>query len=141
MNFHYMLMKTHSVLSRRISYRAQKELGLSLGQPKVLDCLLENEGSDQKTIAAICEIEPATLGSILVRMEEKGLIERRQLEGNRRSLYVFLTEYGKETAQKMKKIFDEEDSSALKSLTENEKEYLNVILEKICKEMNQNLEV
>ena len=136
MEFHYVLMKAYGAYSRKISYRAQKELGLSLGQPKVLDCLMENEGSDQKTIAAICKIEPATLGSILLRMEEKGFIERKQLEGNRRSLFVFLTEYGREIAEKMQKIFREEDERALQSFTGQEREVLNAMLEKISQEMS-----
>lgn len=133
MRLHYLLMKSYSILSRSISQRAQKELGLSPGQPKVLDCLLEKEGSDQKTIASICEIEQATLGSILNRMEEKGLIERRQFKGNRRSLFVYLTQYGKETAIKMRKIFEEEDNSAMEALTLTEQKLLNEILEKMCK--------
>lgn len=140
MDFHYSLMKTHSILSRRISFRAQKELGLSPGQPKVLDCLIEHEGSDQKTIASICEIEQATMGSILLRMEEKGLIQRKRMDGNRRSLYVFLTDYGKETALKMKQLFDEEDRCALSILSDDEKQFLNETLEKIRQQINQRLE-
>lgn len=37
MTLHYQLMRTHTALGRRIFARAQKELGLSSGQPKVLD--------------------------------------------------------------------------------------------------------
>ena len=140
MHLHYLLMKTHSVLSRKISQRAQKELGLSSGQPKVLDCLLENEGSDQKTIAAICEIEQATLGSILNRMEEKGLIERRQCKGNRRSLFVYFTPYGKETAIKMKKNLDEEDTAAMEILSDNEQKSLNEALEKVYQKISSDWE-
>ena len=139
MSLHYMLMKTHSTLVRKISYRAQKELGLSSGQPKVLDCLMDHEGSDQKTIASICEIEQATLGSILLRMEEKGFIERKQMDGNRRSLFVYLTDTGKELACKMKKIFEEEDAKALRSFSQTEIANLQKTLDILCKNMNQNM--
>lgn len=140
MSIHYILMKTHSNLSRKISARAQRELGLSPGQPKVLDCLIDNEGQDQKTIASICEIEQATLGSILMRMEDKGLIERKKLEGNRRSLFVYLTDYGREMAIKMQKIFDEEDKKALGSLSNEEIYELKKTLNIICKNINKNSE-
>ena len=140
MSLHYMLMKTHSTLVRKISYRAQKELGLSSGQPKVLDCLMDHEGSDQKTIASICEIEQATLGSILLRMEEKGFIERKQMDGNRRSLFVYLTDTGKELACKMKKIIEEEDAKALRSFSQTEIANLQKTLDILCKNMNQNME-
>ena len=76
-SLHYLLMKAHAMMQRCIFAEAQK-IGLSSGQPKVLDYLYSHEGSDQKTIAAYCEIEPATLASILLRMEQKQLIERRQ---------------------------------------------------------------
>jgi DNA-binding MarR family transcriptional regulator len=123
------------MLIRKISYRAQNELGLTSGQPKVLDCLLDYEGSDQKTIASICEIEQATLGSILTRMEDKGLIERRKKTGNRRSLFVYFTEYGRDVAEKMRVIFEEEDRNSTEILSAEECELLNKMLEKICKKM------
>ena len=64
-SLHYLLMKTHTVLQRRISSRAS-EMGLTPGQPKVLDYLFRYGESDQKTIASYCEIEQATAGSILI---------------------------------------------------------------------------
>ena len=79
-SLHYLLMKSHAMLSRRILSEAGR-LGLTPGQPKVLEFLLRHGESDQKTIAAYCEIEPATVGSILLRMEEGGLILRRQKAG------------------------------------------------------------
>jgi DNA-binding MarR family transcriptional regulator len=140
MQFHYTIMKTHSMLIRKISYRAQNELGLTSGQPKVLDCLLDYEGSDQKTIASVCEIEQATLGSILTRMEDKGLIERRKQVGNRRSLFVYFTEQGRDIAEKMRVIFEEEDKAATEILSDEECSYLNEMLEKICKKMVKDSE-
>lgn len=66
-SLHYLLMKTHSMLSRGILSEAAK-IGLTPGQPKILEFLLAKTEADQKTIAAYCEIEPATVGSILLRM-------------------------------------------------------------------------
>ena len=64
---HYLLMKAHVNLNRWILNEAA-ELGLSPGQPKVLEYLMEWGESNQKTIADYCEIEQATVGSILTRM-------------------------------------------------------------------------
>ncbi len=131
-SLHYLLMKSHATLSRRISARAQQEIGLSSGQPKVLDFLIDHEGSDQKTIAINCEIEQATLGSILLRMEEKGLIERRRQNGNRRSLFVYLTDTGRKAAAEMQKIFTEEDKTAAEKLTAGQLAELLRMLDLIC---------
>lgn len=135
-SLHYLLMKTHSVMQRCIFNEAQK-IGLSSGQPKVLDYLYNCEGSDQKTIAAYCEIEPATLASILLRMEQKGLIERRKKDGNRRSLFVYLTEKGRVVAEQMHAIFEQYDCLASESLSIEETEAVKNLLEKICDNLNR----
>ena len=47
-SLHYLLMKSHAMLSRRILSEASR-LGLTPGQPKVLEFLLRHGESDQKT--------------------------------------------------------------------------------------------
>lgn len=128
---HYLLMKTHTLLQRKIISEATK-LGLSSGQPKILDCLSEYEGSDQKTIAEYCEIEQATAGSILTGMENTGLIVRKQKQGNRRSLFIYLTDKGKTVSKDMKAVFDNADLQATSALSEQELEQLKSLLNKIC---------
>ena len=71
-SLHYLLMKSHALFSRKVLSEVSK-IGLTAGQPKVLDFLQDRGEADQKTIAAHCEIEPATVGSILLRMERAGL--------------------------------------------------------------------
>lgn len=134
-SLHYLLMKSHSVMQRKIYSEAQK-IGLTSGQPKILDYLNDHEGSDQKTIAGYCEIEPATLGSILLRMEQKGLIERRQENGNRRSWFVYLTDSGKDACEKMHDIFIQKDEQAIKGLEVEEIDILKKTLTKICENLD-----
>ena len=138
-SLHYLLMKAHTMLQRRITAEAEK-IGLSSGQPKVLDYLLQYEGSDQKTIAAYCEIEQATVGSILTRMESGGLVERRQREGNRRSLYVYLTDSGRRAAEDMRAVFAQADSRAAGGLSQQELAQLKYLLGKVCGELQKESE-
>lgn len=130
-SLHYSLMKAHTMLNRRILCRAQS-IGLTPGQPKILEYLSANDGADQKTIAAHCEIEQATVGSILLRMEQAALVERRQMPGNRRSLFVFLTDKGKNAARTMEEIFAESEQAACHNLTDGETAQLERLLEKVC---------
>src|SRR5699024_11492859 len=83
LSYHYMLMANHVILQKKL-FLSLKDTGLTLGQPKVLDFLQEKDGAAQKEIAAACHIEPASLTTILNGMEEKGLIQRKSLNGNRR---------------------------------------------------------
>lgn len=105
-SFHQLIMKTHLSFAKRVLAETQK-LGLSAGQPKILEFLLEVDSVEQKTIAIHCEIEPAMVGTILLGMESKGLIVRKRENDNRRSLFVSLTPQGREYALKVKGILTE----------------------------------
>lgn len=133
-DLHYLLMKSNALFLREISSEARK-IGLTSGQPKILDFLLKYEEADQKTIASYCEIEQATVGSILLRMENSGLIQRRQKDGNRRSLYVSLTNSGKDAAMLLADIFQKVETKATAALSEQEIKTLHILLEKICATM------
>ncbi len=130
-NLHYLLMKANSMFARKVMYEANK-IGLTSGQPKVLYFLSKFKEADQKTIANYLEIEPATVGSILLGMEKSGLIERKQREGNRRSLYVSLTEKGVEVSNNMEKIFEDTENIATDRLSEKDKEKLKKLLIEMC---------
>ena len=129
-SLHYLLMKSHLMLSKKILAEAAK-IGLTAGQPKVLDFLRVHEEEKKKTIASYCEIEQATAGSILLRMEKAGLIVRRQHEGNRRSLFVSLTDKGKEAARQTELIFRQAEEPVAAVLTEEEQEMLKELLIKV----------
>ena len=133
--FHHLLMKTYFRLHRKVMAEAQK-IGLTTGQPKVLECLSEEDGIDQATVASRCQIEPATAGSLLLRMEEAGLIMRRREEGNRRSLIVRLTPKGRERAEQIRAIFLAAEERALRRLTQSERSELRRMLARACEDMN-----
>ena len=116
-----------------------KKASLTAGQPKVLDYLKDHDGAGQKEIAAACHIEPATLTSVLNRMEEKGMIERRMRNGNRRSLYVFLTEKGKELSDVVEREFDRAEEQALAGFSPEEREEGRRMLRRICENLTENV--
>lgn len=119
-SFHYLLMANQALLQKRL-LSGLKDTCLSPGQPKVLEYLKEHNGASQKEIARGCHIEAASLTSILGRMEEKGMIERKMLNGNRRSLYVFLTEKGNELQQAVEKEFEVLEEEAFGGISKEEK--------------------
>ena len=105
-SLHYLTMANQMLIQKRLLERV-KASGLTLGQPKVLDYLKDHDGASQKEIAAGCFIEAGSLTSILNRMEEKGLIERRMLNGNRRTFHIFMTESGKKSQKLVEEAFVE----------------------------------
>ena len=133
-SLHYLLMKTNAMFNRRILVQAG-QLGLTAGQPKVLECLSRCGEADQRTIASYCEIEPATVGSILLRMEQEGLVLRRQRDEDRRARFVSLTERGSQAAKEMAEGFRRVDEGAERALTPQELEQLKALLQKLWETM------
>lgn len=128
-SFHYLLMANQAILHKKLLSKL-KETELTLGQPKVLDYLKEHDGASQKEIALNCHIEPPSLTSILNRMEEKGMIMRTILNGNRRSSYIFLTESGKKLQLAVDDAFFSLEQTAFHNIPDFEKEqFMNTFLQ------------
>lgn len=89
---------------------------LRTGEPKILEFLAEHESCEQKEIAAGCNLDSASVTGILRRMEARNLVKRETRNGNRRSLYVSMTEYGKEMDKDVEETFTFVDNLAIKGL-------------------------
>jgi len=103
-----------------------QKLNLSTGQPKVLSILLQNEGFLQKDLAERCHVEPATMTSLLGKLEKDGLIYKKPVyvSGNKRANSIYLTEKGRKLAIKINQIVDEIEEKSYKNFTETEKQLL-----------------
>lgn len=116
---HYLIM-ANQMLVQRALMEELKDTGLTIGQPKILDYLKDHDGSNQKEIAKACFLEAGSLTTILNKMEEKGLIQRRILNGNRRSFHIFMTEEGKKKQQLVDEAFEEVEKKALEHVSGEE---------------------
>lgn len=121
MKFHYMLMADQSIYQKKLMQKLA-DTELTLGQPKVLEYLSENDGANQKDIATACFMEPASITFIINGMETKGLVERRRMNGNRRNYYVFLTDKGKEMYGQVEAAFVELEKETFAEFTDEETE-------------------
>ena len=127
-SFHYLSMANHMMVQKKLMEQL-KDTGLTLGQSKVLDYLKDHDGASQKEIAAGCLIEAGSLTSILNRMEEKGLIERKMLNGNRRTFHIFMTESGKKNQKLVEETFEKIEETALNNVSEEEqKVFMEIFL-------------
>lgn len=133
-SFHYLLMAAQALFQRSVMVELNGS-GLTAGQPKVLDYLGLHDGSVQKSIAAGCQIDPATLTGLLNRMEEKGLIRRCNEQGDRRSLHVYLTDQGREKQREVRQTLERQTQTVLAKLDETQRAQLLDILFQICSSM------
>lgn len=139
-SFHYMIMVNQSLFQKKV-LDVLSPYKLTAGQPKVLDYLGKHNGCIQKAIATGCQIEPATLTGILSRMEEKKLIKRQTKDGNKRSLYVYLTDEGKRLQEIVNDTFEKVENEILSGISESEKEQFINTFFKICNNMTNTEEL
>ncbi|MDD3220674.1 MAG: MarR family transcriptional regulator [Lachnospiraceae bacterium] len=132
LSYHYLMLLNQSAFQKQV-YEHLEHLDMSIGQPKILDFLLDEDGCIQKKIAIGCQIEPASVTSILAKMEKEEYVRREQEGGNRRSLYVYLTPKGKEAAYEVRRVMEEIEEKALKELSKEERELLLTLLKKANK--------
>lgn len=136
MSLHYLSMANQMLIQKRLLEKL-KNSGLTLGQPKVLDYLKDHDGASQKEIAAACFIEAGSLTSILNRMEEKGLIERRTLNGNRRTFHIFMTESGKKNQKLVEDSFVDIEKKAWSDISREDAEAFMRIYHKIYTNLSE----
>lgn len=134
-SLHYRLRTCHTNCQKAIIHHIKQTTELRPGEPKILEFLAEHEPCEQKEIAAGCGLDSASVTGILGRMESRGLVERKMKPGNRRSLYVTMTEHGKTLHEEVEKTFYLVDQAAEKGLTQPEKEEFTRLLQLV----NQNL--
>lgn len=90
-------------LHRRLSAAVASELrriGLSIPQFDLLSTLTEREGLTQQELAQRLYVTKGNVSGLVDRLVEAGLVERRTIEGDRRSHALYLTESGRELAEK-----------------------------------------
>jgi DNA-binding MarR family transcriptional regulator len=78
------------LLRRRFDERARC-LGVSRAQWQVLFALSRNEGINQAGLAEAVDVETITVGRMVDRLAEAGLVERRADPADRRAWRLFLT--------------------------------------------------
>lgn len=132
--YHKLAIENQSMFTK-ILFEKLKGSGLTQGQPKILEYLFDNDGAVQKDIAAACFIEPATVTSLLSRMENNGLITREMKKENRRFLYVYLTEKGRNEYDRIKAAFEASERTVFEGFDEEERSVCINMLRRI----NQNL--
>ncbi len=134
MSYHKLMLENQTMFTKMV-FEQLSDRQLSVGQPKVLEYLFTHDGAIQKTIAQACQIEPATVTSLLSRMEKSGLIERKYKDDDKRYICVYLTESGRNESECVVNAFNIVEKIALRNFAETEKEQFKFFLKRV----NSNL--
>ena len=109
------------------------EMGLTVGegQPRILNCLMEQGEMSQRELADACMFDVTTLSRTLDKMEKAGLVTRKVNPASRRAHLIALTPEGKEKAGRVQEQFAWLDQVLWGDIEEKEMESLYRTLEKI----------
>ncbi len=138
-SLHYLIMANQMLVQKSLMEEL-KGSSLTSGQPKILDYLKDHNGSNQKEIAQACFLEAGSLTSILNKMEEKDLVKRKILNGNRRSFHIFLTEKGFQQQILVQQSFQSIEKIALKNVSEEERQTFLSISIKMYENLKEQIQ-
>lgn len=107
------------------------------GQQRVIAMVAMKEGITQKDLAFLLGIRPQTLGEMLHRLEERGLVERKKSQADGRAIEVYLTDEGRTRAQEIAERRKLAAADLFAVLTDEEKQQLVDILDKLGAELDK----
>ena len=125
--FGFLVHDISRMLRKRFDRRA-RDIGLTKSQWIVLAHLARHEGIHQGGLADVLELEPATLGRHLDRLEDTGWIERRPDPADRRTWRLHLTEKAAPVLERMGDLVEVTTQEALMGLDAEERERLQASL-------------
>ncbi|OYQ24750.1 transcriptional regulator [Sandarakinorhabdus cyanobacteriorum] len=118
------------LLRRRFDARA-RAIGVSRAQWQVLIALARSEGSSQAALAERLEVETITVGRMVDRLEEAGLVERRPDPADRRAWQLFLTARANDLLLDLQPVADAVRAEMLAGLSEAEQAELHRLLSRL----------
>jgi DNA-binding MarR family transcriptional regulator len=90
---------------------------ISFGHWVFLRILWEGDGLTQRDLSVMAGLMEPTTHSAILRMEELGYVERRRRPGNRKKIFVFLTEEGRALKSALVPLAEEVNAVAVQGVS------------------------
>ena len=129
-SFAFLLHDIARLMRKRYEQRA-RPLGLTRAQWQTLAHLQRREGINQSGLAELLELEPITVGRLIDRMEEAGLVERRNNPADRRAHRLYLTERARPMIEQGRALGEVVRAEAFDSIADVERERLIDLLVRV----------
>ena len=126
-----LMNEIHRLMGDKIRSSGEEHpIGQKSGRLLLME-LSRRDGRTQLDLVHATHLKAPTISVALQKLEKVGYVSRRPDEYDLRATRVFLTEKGRALDNKIRRRIREEDSAALKNLTESENETLMRLLGKI----------
>lgn len=114
-----LLIDTGRLLRKRFEQNV-RGTGLTRAQWQVLKEIYVQEGLNQGALAELLEVEPITVGRLVDRLEQAGLIERRPHPTDRRAWSLYLLPAAHPLLETLKVIAGETRAELLRGMDDTE---------------------
>jgi MarR family transcriptional regulator for hemolysin len=118
---------------RRIVDEAMQDHDLGRTQWRLLAYVLRDEGLTQTELARSLEVERASVGQAIDALERKGLVARRQKDGDRRVWRIVATAKARALVADMRVVVDEVYAQMFAGFSAAEIEQLGGFFERIAR--------
>ena len=113
-------------------FLAQKNITAFNGeQGRILHVLWENDRISNRELSKKSGLAMSSLTTMLERMEEKKLLERRVDENDKRKILIFLTDYAKSLKSEYDEISDKMTEISFEGISDEERLAFEATLEKV----------
>ena len=113
-------------------FLAQKNITAFNGeQGRILHVLWENDGISNRELSKKSGLAMSSLTTMLERMEEKKLLERRVDENDKRKILIFLTDYAKSLKSEYDEISDKMTEISFEGISDEERLAFEATLKKV----------
>ena len=129
-SFGFLLHDIARLMRKRYEQRA-RPLGLTRAQWQVLAHLQRHEGINQSGLAELLELEPITVGRLIDRMQEAGLVERRADPADRRAPRLFRTERARPLVDRCRTLADTVYDEAFAGIAGGAREHIIDVLVRV----------
>ena len=132
-NSRFYISRIKQVNTRLLNkFLAQKNITAFNGeQGRILHVLWENDGISNRELSKKSGLAMSSLTTMLERMEEKKLLERRVDENDKRKILIFLTDYAKSLKSEYDEISDKMTEISFEGISDEERLAFEATLEKV----------
>ena len=117
---------------QKIEFRKKLDkLNLHIGQPMMLQTIMDNPGITQFELSEKMNVTPASIATSTKRMEKMGYLIKEEDPNNLRVKKLFITELGRNLAIESRNSIDEVDNKLFNGISDEELEFLVNIYDKL----------
>ena len=125
------LIRRAQQLAVAIFMEETASFGATPVQFAILNALMDDPGEDQITLSSRVAFDPATFGSVVGRIEDKGWVTRKADPADKRRKLLWITAEGEKVALSMKRAVAKAQQRIVAPLNADERAQLSVLLGKL----------